>query len=198
MDLPSRCRQLSPLSMSASDLAMGSIPCKLPLASNGGYYVPRVLVGTLIVAAVLFVPIAAFAQQQSMNLWAGAWKRNVAKSTYSPGPTPKFEQTVKLELVNGLLQVTDDGFNAQGQPTHNVFVVNFDGTERMLDTEQGLMRSYRWIDERTYEGINTVKGQQIASIRYVLAKDGRTHTVTTTGKNPRGQTVHNVVVYERQ
>ncbi len=133
-----------------------------------------------------------------MSLWVGTWKRNLAKSSYSPGPPPSTEQTLTLEIVNGLLQVTEDGFNAQGQPTHNVFVVTFDGSEHVVDAAQGITRTYRWIDERTYEGLNRVKGEQTTTIEYALARDGKTHTLTTTGISSQGQLIHNVVVYEKQ
>ena len=154
-------------------------------------------IGSLMVVALAWVPIAVLAQQQSMTLWAGTWKRNVAKSTYS-GTPPTGQQTVKLEIVNGLLQVTTTLAQVQGQPTITNYVVRLDGSERTVNAEQGTTATYKWIDARTYDGFNKVKGQPTTTTRYALSADGKTHTLTTTGKNAQGQTVNNVVVYERQ
>ena len=152
----------------------------------------------LVAISVLSIPIATFAQQQSPQ-WAGTWKRNVAKSKYEPGPPPKTEQTVKLEIVNGQLRATTDGFNGQGQPTHTVMTVIFDGKEQpVTGAGQPTTRVYKRIDDRTYEGVTRVNGQVTTTTRYALAPDGKTHTLTTRGKNAQGQPVNNVVVYDRQ
>ena len=158
----------------------------------------KALIGGLIVVAVSIASIAVLGQQQSINLWTGTWKRNIAKSTYSPGPPPRTEQIVRMDIVNGLLQVTENGFDAEGQPTHNVYVVNFDGTEQTVDAAQGLTRRYRWIDERRFEGVNRVKRDDTTMIEYALAEDAKAYTLTTTGITAQGQLVHHVVVYEKE
>ena len=154
--------------------------------------------GVVVALSLIVVPSASFAQQQSPQ-WAGTWKRNVVKSTYNAGQPPKTEQTVKLELVNGQLKATTDGFNAQGQPAHTVMTVVFDGKEHPVEgSAQPTTRVYKWIDQRTYEGVTRVKGQITTTTRYALSADGKTHTLTTKGKNAQGQDVDNVVFYERQ
>jgi hypothetical protein len=100
--------------------------------------------------------------------------------------------------VNGLLQVTENGADAQGRPTHNVYVVNFDGAEQTVDAVQGLTRTYRWIDERKFEAINRVKREETTMMEYALADDGKVYTLTTTGITAQGQLVHHIVVYEKQ
>jgi hypothetical protein len=157
----------------------------------------KAAIGGLVVAMSL-APVTVLGQQPSMGLWIGTWKRNVARSSYSPGPSPTTEQTVRMELVNGLLQVTEDGFNAERQPTRVSYVVKFDGTEQPVDAAQALTRTYRWIDERRFEGVNKVRREETTMVEYALAADGRTYTLTTTGITAQGQLVHHVVVYERQ
>jgi hypothetical protein len=51
---------------------------------------------------------------------------------------------------------------------------------------------------RRSAAINKAKGQPTTTTRYALAADGKTHTLTSTGKNVQGQIVNNVVVYEKQ
>jgi len=164
----------------------------------GGGLMRKSAIGGFVVIAVLIASIAVHGQSQSISLWAGTWKRNVARSSYSPGPPPRTEQIVRMDIVNGLLQVTENGFDVQGQPTRVVYVVNFDGAEQTVDAAQGLTRTYRWIDERRFEGLNRVKGDDTTMVEYALAADARAYTLTTTGITAQGQLVHHVVVYEKQ
>jgi hypothetical protein len=157
----------------------------------------KAAIGVLAIAISL-ASVAVLGQPQSMSLWVGAWKRNVARSSYSPGPPPKTEQTVTMAIVNGLLQVTENGFNAEGQPTRIAYVVTFDGSEHAVDPAQALTRTYRWIDDRRFEGVNKVKGDETTMIEYALAADASAYTLTTTGITAQGQLVHHVVVYEKQ
>jgi hypothetical protein len=43
-----------------------------------------------------------------------------------------------------------------------------------------------------------LKGQVLVTSHIVIAPDGKTRTSTQTGKNAQGQTVNNVVFYEKQ
>jgi hypothetical protein len=158
---------------------------------------PRPWLGGLS-AALILASSAAPAQQSSMNLWTGTWKQNIAKSSYSPGPPPQTEQIVRLDIVNGLLQVTESGSDAQGRPTRNVYVVNFDGGEHTVDAAQGLTRSYRWVGERKFEAVNRVKRDETTMMEFALAADRKTYTVTITGITAQGQLVHHIVLYEKQ
>ena len=152
-----------------------------------------------VAGTVVTMSVVADAQPRSMKLWAGTWMRNVAKSTFEPGPRPKTAQIVRHEIVNGLLYVTTDGFDSEGQSVHTVAIVTFDETERaVVGAAQPTTRVYRWIDERTFEGVTRISGQVTTTTRYALAADGKTHTLTTKGKNTQGQAVNDVVVYERR
>ena len=148
--------------------------------------------------AIAVTWMSAVGQQPSTRLWVGTWRRNVARSTYSPGPPPKSEQIVRMEVVDGLLQVVENGADAQGQPTRITYVVNFDGAEHPVDPAQALTRTYRWVDERKFEGVNWVRREETTMVEYALAPDARTYTLTTTGITAQGQLVHHVVVYEKQ
>jgi len=113
------------------------------------------------------------------------------------GTPPTGEQVVKLAIVNGLLQIATTTTDAKGQTTANAYVVKFDGSDVPVNN-QGTTRAFKWIDERTYEGATKVKGKPTTKTVYALARDGKTHTVTTTGTNAEGQTVNTMVVYEKQ
>ena len=59
-------------------------------------------------------------------------------------------------------------------------------------------RVYKRIDSRTYEYVQSVGGKVTVTARTVVAADGKTRTITTTGKNAQGQTINNVAFYDRQ
>ena len=54
------------------------------------------------------------------------------------------------------------------------------------------------IDARTLESVNKKAGKTTTSQKNVVAADGKTRTVTTTGTNPQGQKVSNVAVYGKR
>jgi hypothetical protein len=58
--------------------------------------------------------------------------------------------------------------------------------------------SIKKIDDNTYEATTKKKGQVLTVTKNVISKDGKTRTATAAGKNAEGQTVNNVVVWEKQ
>jgi hypothetical protein len=64
--------------------------------------------------------------------------------------------------------------------------------------EPVIMRRYRRVDDRAFEFVSKTDGKVTTSSKVVISGDGRTQTVTTTGRNPRGIAVNDVAVYEKQ
>jgi hypothetical protein len=54
------------------------------------------------------------------------------------------------------------------------------------------------IDANMLEVVNQKGGKVITTQRNVVAADGKTQTVTTTGTDAQGQMVNNITVYEKQ
>ena len=159
----------------------------------------RFLRGVLMVAAVsvISVPVTAYAQDS----WVGTWRLNVAKSKYDPANLAPRSQTIKQEgLAGGGMKATVDGVDAQGKPIHTEQATMFDGKPSEIKgaPAPNTMRVYKRIDNRTYEYVESVGGKPTVTARTVVAADGKTRTITTTGRNAQGQTVKNVAVYERQ
>jgi hypothetical protein len=127
----------------------------------------------------------------------GTWKLNEAKSKIGPG-APK-NSTVVYEPAGDNVKVTIDGTDKDGKPTHNEWTGKFDGKDYPVkgDPNQD-MRSVTEIDDRTY-GFNGKKGGKITiSGRIVLAADGKSRTVTTTGTDAKGNKVKSTSVYDKQ
>jgi hypothetical protein len=60
------------------------------------------------------------------------------------------------------------------------------------------MLAYKRIDANTVEATTQLNGKVMGTSRIVVSADGKTRTLTQTGKNAKGQDVHNTVVYEKQ
>ena len=60
------------------------------------------------------------------------------------------------------------------------------------------MIAYKRIDANNVEAATKLKGQPAGMTKVVVSKDGKTRTLTQTGKTAAGQTINNVLVYEKQ
>ena len=145
-----------------------------------------------------FFAVAVTVAAQSPDPLVGTWKVNTAKSTYSPGPSPKSQVSV-WTMANGQLRNVNDATDAKGQSTHSEIIAKFDGTDLPLKgAPVPTTRAYKRIDGRTFEYVTKVNGKVIGTSRSVMSPDGKTRTITTTGTNEQGQPVKNVVFWEKQ
>jgi hypothetical protein len=156
-----------------------------------------VLMTVFALAVGLTVPFAVSAQ--SADPWFGTWKVNLDKSKYSPGPPPK-SSVRKVEPWEGGLKQTVDTVNAQDQAIHTETSAKFDGKDYPVKGAPvaNTTSAYTRIDDRTIQFVNKVDGKVTITTRIVFSPDGKIETGTQTGKNPQGQTVNNVIVWDRQ
>jgi hypothetical protein len=138
------------------------------------------------------------------TLWAaddpslGTWKLNLAKSSYSPGPAPK-SQIVKYEAWEGGFKVTIDTVTANGTAAHSEFAAKPDGKEYpWTGNPNADTATVKRINERHEESVWKKNGKVTITIENVISADGKTRTVTHTGKDAQGRTVHNVQFYDKQ
>jgi hypothetical protein len=144
---------------------------------------------------VLALSVVAFAADSNI----GTWKLNVAKSKYSPGPAPQ-SQTLKIEAwgANGV-KYTADGVGGDGKPSHWEFQAQYDGKDApFTGNPDADMISYKRIDANTVEATTKMKGNVAGHTKIVVSADGKTRTLTQTGKNADGKDVNNTVVYDKQ
>ncbi len=151
----------------------------------------------LLVLVVLSVPaLSRVTSGEDSNV--GTWKVNLAKSKYSPGPAPK-SQTLKLEAAEDGVKYTADGIGADGKPTHQEFTAKYDGKDYPFKGNPDADTiSYKRIDANTVEAATKKEGKATVTAKIVVSKDGKTRTVTMTGKNAQGKDVNNAVVYDKQ
>ena len=156
----------------------------------------RSLILALALAATASFMGAASAQTDARSY--GTWKLNVAKSKFSPGPGPK-SLTVKWEAAGQGVRLTSEGVTADGKPMSGGYTANYDGKDYpMVGSPVADTVAFRKIDANTVERTDKKGGKVVQVLTRVMAKDGKSMTVTTKGTTPKGAPIHNVSVFEKQ
>lgn len=128
----------------------------------------------------------------------GRWRVNIAQSKWDPGPAPK-RQTLVVEAAGQGEKVTSEITAADGTTTVTTYTAAFDGSDYpLIGSLVADMVSLRRIDERTTERTDKKGGRVVQVITRVVSPDGKTMTATVKGTGPKGQPVHNVLVFERR
>jgi len=134
-----------------------------------------------------------FAQDAMM----GTWKLNEAKSKIG-NVSPK-NNTVVIEAAGENIKVTMDGVDATGKPTHSEWTGKFDGKEYPVTGDASSdTRSYKKIDDRTFEVSAKKQGKGTVSGRVVVSADGKTRTAHVKGTSPSGEKYETTAVYDKQ
>lgn len=137
--------------------------------------------------------VVCFAQDANI----GTWKLNESKSKLASG-APK-NNTVVYEVAGDNVRVTIDGVGSDGNPTHNEWTGKYDGKDYPVTGDPNSdARSLTKIDDHTL-GFNVKKdGKTTTSGRIVVAADGKSRTVTTSGTDSKGKKVSGTAVYDKQ
>lgn len=143
--------------------------------------------------------LAAALALSAANPTLGTWKLNKAKSKYSPGPAPKSSTLVYSQYGDWIVQKSE-GVNAEGKPTTLSNRYKVDGKEYPFTGPAGSSGTIavKKIDDYLSEWVIKGEDKSLVNGRTVISKDGKTRTQTMTGVNAKGETVKNVVVYDRQ
>ena len=128
----------------------------------------------------------------------GTWKLNLEKSKYSQGQAPK-SSTLVYEPAGAGIKVTVDQMPADGPAIHYAYSANYDGTDvAVAGSPNGDTAARTRVNATTTKLVNKKEGQIVSTMTLVDSADGKTLTVTTTGKNARGQNIDSVAVYDKQ
>jgi len=156
--------------------------------------------GKLVSLAALFLLLgtAVTPARAADDPAVGTWKVNLAKSKYSPGPAPK-TSTVTITIANNTETYESEGVDASGNPTHGSFSAKLDGTDAPVS---GIPYADTVSTKRSSSThfVATLKkgGAVMMTVHIVVAADGKSRTVTYSGKNEKGQAEHDVVFYDKQ
>jgi hypothetical protein len=149
----------------------------------------------------------------------GTWRLNEAKSKFTPG-TMKNTMVVYKDATGGKVKITTNGIDAQGKATHSEWTGKFDGKDYSVTGDPNAdMRSYRKVDDRTLDFTVKKGGKITVTGRVVVAADGKSRTVTTSGttgtaapagrawqrgdflaeqKGQKGKNFKNIAVFDKQ
>ena len=152
-----------------------------------------------VVAATSLVVLGGTTLAQSANAHVGTWRLNLAKSKYSPGPALKSGIT-KIESAGGGVKYTVDQVGADGTARHWEYTANYDGKDTPVigNNPDADTVALTQVNPTTVRIVNKKDGRVTTTVTSVVSGFGRMRTVTTTGRNAIGQTVNNVVLYEKQ
>ena len=128
---------------------------------------------------------------------SGTWKLNAAKSKYTPGPPPKSATITYEETADGIKR-TGESVDAEGKTTSFEYTAKYDGKDYPV-TGSDLYDTItiKRINDQTAEATLKKSGKVVSNARRVVSKDGKVMTLTITGTNPKGEKMHNVVVYDK-
>ncbi len=146
------------------------------------------------VAIIFAVAFAATANAQAV----GTWKLNLAKSKYQKGQAPK-SATLVYEPAGAGIKVTVDQVPAEGPAIHYAYTANYDGKDvPVVGNPNADMAARTRVNATTTKLVNKKGGQILSTVTLVVSPDGKTLTITTTGKDGKGQNADSVAVYDKQ
>ena len=127
--------------------------------------------------------------------FVGTWKLNLSKLKIAAGPTPK-NWTVKIDLTDESYRFVDDVVDAQGTHHTESKLPIADGKEHAVTAYRDFRDSYAVtrVDAYTLTIVSKKGGKEVARAQFVVSKDGKALTMTTTGGYPH----IGVFVYDKQ
>jgi hypothetical protein len=152
------------------------------------------------IAILLLIPFVLLRSAQIPNdPRIGTWKINLAKSKFNPGPPPK-SMTVRFESWgDDGLKVTIDTVEANGEVRKHQYTAQYDGKDHPVSGDPGRDTvALKRIDLLTLEYTNKKAGKVINTYREVIARDGKSRTITQKGMSSRSVAVDNEIVYDKQ
>jgi hypothetical protein len=148
----------------------------------------RFLVATTISGIVALTGVLT---GQTDTRWFGIWKLNLARSTYDPGPPPFRRATHRIERSGDGIKIIDEQVRSRGGVTHLEWTGKFDGIDYPVQgVDLVLTNAYRRVDDDTYELIQKIDGEVVATARLLISPDGRTITMVNSSRTASATTVY--------
>jgi hypothetical protein len=135
---------------------------------------------------------------QSTDPIVGTWRLDAAKSTYKPGPAPK-SVTVDITAAGKGIKVSVDAVNADGTAMKWSFTTPRDGKDVPV-TGHPVYETAATTQASPSAGTTEYKkaGKVVATTKLTISADGKVMTLMSTGTDPKGQAMNNVVVLTKQ
>jgi hypothetical protein len=136
---------------------------------------------------------------QTGDAWIGTWTLNLVQSSYDPANLAPKSQTTKITAAGDMLTAITDGVDADGKKIHTEITYKFDGKEYEYKgaPDANSTRVYTRVDDHHYSYATKVKGLITTTSRVAVTTDGKTRTITTTGRDAEGRVIRNFSVWNR-
>jgi uncharacterized protein YpmB len=152
---------------------------------------------TRIAALAVALLFAAATGCFAANAHIGTWKTNEAKSKQAPGMGKT--NTVQYAEKKDKIQLTVDGMDKDGKPTHGVWTGTTDG--KVYKVKGNLSwdaMAYKMVDDHTYDMTAMKDGKVAWTGHSVVSKDGKSRTLNISGTGADGKKFKAKLVYDRQ
>lgn len=137
--------------------------------------------------------------QAADDPFVGTWKLDVTRSTYSPGPASRGEILTSEPYGKNGIKTTAKITDAQGKQSVTAYQGTFDGKDYPITGDANAdTTSMTRPDAYTIVRTNKKAGKVTTTLRREVSKDGKTLTVTQTGTDIKGRTIHNVTIFDKQ
>ena len=154
---------------------------------------------SIVCAAAITACLAHTASAQVPALWFGTWTLNVAQSSYDPANLAPKNQTTRITASGDSLAAITDGADAEGKKIHTEISYKFDGKDYEYKgaPDANSTRVYTRVDDHHYTYATKVNGLITTTSRVAVTPDGKTRTITTTGRDAQGRVIRNFSVWNR-
>ena len=144
--------------------------------------------------AAALLAVAAWGADPSI----GAWKLNLDKSKFNPGPPPK-SQTVTFSQDGEFIATKSEVVNAKGEQFESSSRWKKDGQDYPITGSKTLdTMAAKRINDHTTDFTYKKAGKVVSTARLVVSKDGKTATATSKGTSTEGKKYNNRGVYDKQ
>ena len=154
------------------------------------------LVVSLVAVSISPVLTAQSTSPKEPDQLVGAWRLDVAKSRYRPGPAPISETRTYVREGENVLGVIQREF-AGGRRERIEYTANYDREYPVTGTEDYDMVVLKRIDRSTSEAVLSHAGRVFGTARRVIAPDGKSMTITFRRDSETGVSVLNFAYYDR-
>src|SRR5437899_8769102 len=156
--------------------------------------VPFVLAVAILTVAAAASPIVAQSPAPGDPRVHGTWNLDVARSKFTPGPTPTSQIRTYEPHDSGYRATIKTTYAAARKPTFVEYVADYDALEYPVagSPDYDTIRLKK-VDSSTSEAILGHAGRVFATTRRVVSEDGQTMTITFHADELQGTRIHNVM-----
>jgi len=159
----------------------------------------RALVRVTVFTAVVIGMAVPRVSGQGADAWMGTWTLNLAQSSYDPPNLAPKNETTKITASGDMLTAVTDGADADGKKIHTEITYKLDGKDYAYKgaADANSTRAYTRVDDHHYSYATKVNEQITTTSRVAVTPDGKTRTITTTGRDAEGSVIRNYSVWNR-